>query len=69
LEKRTLEEDLQKIAVDINSQYVRAYVNETGFHRIQIQIPDANLRVRTRAGYFISASTASQTPNQIPDSK
>ena len=67
--KHTLEEDLQRIAVDINSQYILAYVpstlNEAGFHRLQIEILDTNLRGRTRSGYFIHASSASQTPNHF----
>lgn len=52
-----LEDQLQRIALEINSQYVLAYVPSTlkqkGFHRIQVQVVSPpGLRVRTRAGYF-----------------
>lgn len=56
LKKRSLQNQLQNIALDINSQYILAYVpntlKETGFHSIQIEVSQRDLRVRTRAGYF-----------------
>lgn len=54
--KQSLQDQLQEIALEINSQYVLAYVpsnlKERGFHRIQVELARRNLRVRTRAGYF-----------------
>ena len=56
-----LENQLQKIALEINSQYVLAYVpstlDQTGFHRIRIVVSQPRLRVRTRAGYFYGLRT------------
>jgi VWFA-related protein len=53
---RTLQDQLQRIALEINSQYVLTYVpntlSRTGFHSIQVEVSKAHLRVRTRAGYF-----------------
>lgn len=47
---------LQRIALDVNSQYMLAYapstLNEQGFHRIEITVREPGLKVRTRAGYF-----------------
>jgi VWFA-related protein len=54
--KQSLQDQLQAIALEINSQYVLAYapstLKEKGFHRIQVEVLPHNLRVRTRAGYF-----------------
>jgi VWFA-related protein len=54
--KQSLQDQLQQIALDINSQYVLAYAPSTlkqkGFHRIQVEVLQRGLRVRTRAGYF-----------------
>ncbi|HTV54306.1 MAG TPA: VWA domain-containing protein [Terriglobia bacterium] len=54
--KQSLQDQLQQIALDINSQYVLAYVPSTlkqnGFHRIQVEVAPRGLRVRTRVGYF-----------------
>jgi VWFA-related protein len=55
--KQTLQDQLQKIMLEINSQYVLTYtpttLRKTGFHRIQVEVSQSHLRVRTRAGYFI----------------
>ncbi|MBZ5564357.1 MAG: VWA domain-containing protein [Acidobacteriia bacterium] len=60
--KKNLQDDLNRIASEIHSQYELAYVpdtlNQLGFHRIQIQVRRPGVRVRTRAGYF------NQGPNQ-----
>lgn len=57
--KQSLQYQLQQVALDINSQYVLAYVPSTlkqgGFHRIQIDVLQRDLTVRTRAGYFAGA--------------
>jgi VWFA-related protein len=54
--KQSLQDQLQQIALDINSQYVLAYapstLKENGFHRIQVEVLPRGLRVRTRVGYF-----------------
>ncbi len=54
--KKNFQDDLNRIASEIHSQYELAYVPDTldqlGFHRIQIQVRRPGLRVRTRAGYF-----------------
>jgi VWFA-related protein len=54
--KQSLQDQLQQIALDINSQYVLAYapstLRENGFHRIEVEVLPRGLRVRTRAGYF-----------------
>lgn len=56
LKKRSLEDQLQSIALDLNSQYILTYVPTTlkhaGFHPIQINVSRPGLQVRTRAGYF-----------------
>ncbi|MGH9432434.1 MAG: VWA domain-containing protein [Terriglobia bacterium] len=54
--KDSLQNQLQRIALEINSQYVLAYVpntlDKTGFHRIRVKVSQPKLRVRARAGYF-----------------
>jgi VWFA-related protein len=66
--RHTLERDLQRIALDINSQYILAYVpsnlKEAGFHRIQVEMPATGLRVRTRSGYFVHSDRAIELPHQ-----
>ncbi|MGH9342344.1 MAG: hypothetical protein ACRD19_01060, partial [Terriglobia bacterium] len=60
LRERSLQNQLQNIALDINSQYILTYVpntlKEAGFHPIQIGVSQPDLRVRTRAGYFYGTS-------------
>jgi VWFA-related protein len=59
--KSGLENLVQHIALEINSQYVLAYVpstlKEPGFHRLQVEVNEPSLRVRTRAGYFYGVTT------------
>jgi Ca-activated chloride channel family protein len=54
--KKTLEDQLSRMAAEINSQYELAYVpatlNQPGFHRIEVQVRRPGLKVRARAGYF-----------------
>jgi len=52
-----LQDQLNRIASEVNSQYELAYVpdnlTETGFHRIQVEVKRPGVKVRTRAGYFV----------------
>ena len=52
-----LQEQLSKIASEIQSQYELAYapatLKEPGFHRIQVQVNRTGVKVRARAGYFV----------------
>ena len=54
--RKTLEEQLSRMATEIHSQYELAYVpdtlNEMGFHRLEVRVHRPGLKVRTRAGYF-----------------
>jgi VWFA-related protein len=65
--KHTLEQDLQNVALEINSQYILAYVpsnlNQAGFHRIKVEVPESKLVVRTRSGYFAGGSADDQRAN------
>lgn len=53
---KDLQKQLTRIALEVNSQYVLAYVPSTlkqaGFHQLKIQVTEPKLKVRTRAGYF-----------------
>ena len=57
--KESLQDQLQSIALEINSQYILTYVpstlNRVGFHTIQIEVSKPGLRVQARAGYFYGA--------------
>ena len=54
--KRSFQDTLQQIALDINSEYVLTYVPDTlkeeGFHRIRLVVSRPRLKVHTRSGYF-----------------
>lgn len=54
--KKTLEDQLSRMAAEINSQYEIAYVpgtlNHPGFHRIEVHVRRPGVKVRARAGYF-----------------
>lgn len=54
--EKKLQDQLNRIASEIQSQYELAYVPDTlsqsGFHRIEIKVLRPDVRVRTRAGYF-----------------
>jgi VWFA-related protein len=52
-----LQEQLNRIASEIQSQYELAYVpaaiNQPGFHRIEVEVNRPGVKVRARAGYFV----------------
>lgn len=54
--KKALEEQLSRVASEIQSQYEIAYVPDTldqsGFHRIEVQVRRPDVKARARAGYF-----------------
>lgn len=55
---KALQNHLSRIAADIHSQYLLAYVpddlSQTGFHRIEVKVDrkGVKLKIRTRKGYF-----------------
>jgi len=53
---KALQDQLNRIATEIQSQYELAYVpdtpSESGFHRIEVHVNRAKVKVRARAGYF-----------------
>jgi VWFA-related protein len=63
-----LENQIQRIALEVNSQYVLAYVPSTlkqaGFHRLQVTVNEPRLTVRARAGYFYGVTT--HVPTKMP---
>ena len=54
---KTLQDELNRIADEIQSQYEIAYAphapSENGFHRIQVRVNRKGVKVRAKAGYFI----------------
>ncbi len=62
--KDTLEEQLNRMATEINAKYELAYIpdhfTEMGFHRLEVRVQRPRTKVRTRAGYFY----AGQAPPQ-----
>jgi VWFA-related protein len=58
--KHALEDQLSRMAAEINSQYELAYIpgalNQPGFHRIEVQVRRGGVKVRARAGYFYQPS-------------
>jgi VWFA-related protein len=62
-----VQDQLQKIAVEVNSEYTLTYVpnalNKTGFHPILVEVSKAGLKVRTREGYFYTPTVKSSSPN------
>lgn len=63
-----LQNQIQQIALEINSQYILAYVPSTlkqiGFHRLQVEVTEPSLKTRARAGYFYGVST--RVPTKVP---
>ena len=69
--KGALQEQLNKIATEIHSQYDLAYVPDStaaGFHRIEVEVDRPHLKVRTRAGYFLAGEKPAQA-NQPKEQK
>jgi VWFA-related protein len=58
--KKPLQDELNRIADEIQSQYEIAYVphapSENGFHRIEVHVDRSGVKVRTRAGYFLGGT-------------
>jgi VWFA-related protein len=62
--KGALQDQLNKLATEIHSQYDLAYVPDSaaaGFHRIEVEVDRPHLKVRTRAGYFLVGDTLPQS--------
>jgi VWFA-related protein len=59
--KKPLQDELNKIASEIQSQYEIAYVphapSANGFHRIEVRVDRSGVKVRTRAGYFLGGTS------------
>ena len=59
-----LQNQIERMALEVNSQYVLAYMpstlNQAGFHRIQVQLSDSSLRIRYRTGYFYGPTTKAE---------
>jgi len=59
--KKPLQDELNRIASEIQSQYEIAYVPRAprvnGFHRIEVHVDRSGVKVRSRAGYFLSGSS------------
>ena len=55
-----VQDELNRIASEIQSQYEIAYVphapSVNGFHRIVVRVDRRGLKVRTRAGYFLGST-------------
>jgi VWFA-related protein len=60
--KKPMQDELQKIADEIQSQYEIAYVphapSANGFHRIEVHVDRNGVKVRTKAGYFLGATSS-----------
>lgn len=65
--KKPLQDELNKIADEIQSQYEIAYVphapSNGGFHRIEVHVDRSGVRVRTKAGYFLGGGGGSGSSN------
>ncbi len=59
--KKPLQDELNRISSEIQSQYEIAYVprapGANGFHRIEVHVDRSGVKVRTRAGYFLGGSS------------
>jgi len=59
--KKPLQDELNRIASEIQSQYEIAYVphapSANGFHRIEVHVDRSGVKVRTRAGYFLGGTS------------
>lgn len=58
---KALQDQLSRVASEIQSQYELAYVPDTqgpgGFHRIEVRVRRPGVKVRARAGYFFPETT------------
>jgi len=58
--KKPMQDELNKIADEIQSQYEIAYVphapSANGFHRIEVHVDRGGVKVRTKAGYFLGGN-------------
>jgi VWFA-related protein len=58
---KAVQDELNRIADEIQSQYEIAYVphapSADGFHRIQVHVNRSGVKVRTRAGYFLGGTS------------
>jgi VWFA-related protein len=61
--KKPMQDELNKIADEIQSQYEIAYVphapDNNGFHRIEVHVDRSEVKVRTKAGYFLGGAGGS----------
>jgi VWFA-related protein len=59
--QKGLEEAIEKVGNEIHSQYLITYspnnTAEGGFHEIEVEVNRANLKVRTRPGYWLASLT------------
>jgi VWFA-related protein len=66
--KKTLADQLSRIAAEVHSQYELTYVPDTlaqaGFHRIQVAVNRPGVKIRARAGYFFKAPAAPAEPSR-----
>ena len=66
--KKPMQDELNKIADEIQSQYEIAYVphapGNNGFHRIEVHVDRSGVKVRTKAGYFLGR--AGEQPAESP---
>ena len=57
---KAVQDELNRIASEIQSQYEIAYVphapSNNGFHRIEVHVDRSGVKVRTRAGYFLGGT-------------
>ena len=58
--KKPVQDELNRIADEIQSQYEIAYVphapSANGFHRIEVHVDRSGVKVRTKAGYFLGGT-------------
>jgi len=58
--KEPMQDELNKIADEIQSQYEIAYVphapSANGFHRIEVHVDRSGVKVRAKAGYFLGGN-------------
>jgi hypothetical protein len=56
-----VQDELNRIANEIQSQYEIAYVphapGANGFHRIEVHVDRSGVKVRTKAGYFLGGTS------------